>query len=63
LTLLQYTFGNPSSEIIFVYAITPIAPEEMPPLEIFFNEKRTAIVKRETHKKIWSDNQKKKNDI
>jgi hypothetical protein len=45
LTLLQSIFRNPSSEVIFIDDLTPIAPEEMHPSEFFFSKKRRAIVK------------------
>jgi hypothetical protein len=45
LTPLQSSFRNPSSEIIFIDDLTPIAPEEMPPSDFFFSKKRRAIVK------------------
>jgi hypothetical protein len=48
---LQLSFGNPSSEVIFIDDLTPIAPKEMPPSDFFFSKKRRAIVKRETHHK------------
>jgi hypothetical protein len=51
LTPLQSSFGNPSSEVIYVGDLTPILPKEMPPLEFFFGKKRRAIVKQETQQK------------
>jgi hypothetical protein len=51
LTPLQSSFGNPSSEVIFVGDLTPILPEEMPPSDFFFSKKQRAIVKRESHQK------------
>lgn len=51
LTPLQSSFGNPSSEVIFIDDLTPISAEEMPPSDFFFSKKRRAIVKRETHQK------------
>jgi hypothetical protein len=35
LTPLQTSFRNPSSKLTFVGDITPIFPEEMPPLDVF----------------------------
>jgi len=37
LTPLQYSFGNPNSEIVFVGDLTPISQEEMPPSDLFFS--------------------------
>jgi hypothetical protein len=51
LTPLQTRFENPSSELTFVGDLTPILPEEMPPLDLFFSKKRKAIVERESHQK------------
>jgi hypothetical protein len=48
---LQYIFGTPNPEIVFMNDITPISPEEMPPSDLFFSRKRKAIVKRESHQK------------
>jgi hypothetical protein len=39
LTHLHNNFGNPSFELIFVGDLTPIPPEEMPPLNFFFSKK------------------------
>jgi hypothetical protein len=51
LTLLQSSFRNPSSEVIFIDDLTQILAEEMPPSNLFFRKKRRAIVKQETHHK------------
>ena len=51
LTHLQTSFGNPNFELTYVGDLTPISPEEMPPSSFFFNKKRKAIVKRESHQK------------
>jgi hypothetical protein len=39
LTPLQSSFKNLSSEVIYVDDLTPIMPEEVPPLDFFFNNK------------------------
>jgi len=39
LTPLHTSFGNPISKLIFVGDFTPIFPEEMPPLNLFFSKK------------------------
>jgi hypothetical protein len=44
-TLLQSSFGNPSSEVIFIGDLTPISSEEMPPSDLFFSNNRRATVK------------------
>jgi hypothetical protein len=51
LTPLQSSFRNLSFEVIFIDDLTPIAPEEMPPSNLFFNKKMRVIVKQETHQK------------
>jgi hypothetical protein len=48
---LQSSRGNPSSKVVFIEDLTPISAEEMPPSDLFFNKKRRAIVKQETHQK------------
>jgi hypothetical protein len=50
-TPLQSSRGNPNAKVIFIEDLTPISVEEMPPSDFFFNKKRRAIVKRETHQK------------
>ena len=50
-TPLQSSWGNPNAEVVFIEDLTPISAEEMPPSNFFFNKKRRAIVKRETHQK------------
>jgi hypothetical protein len=45
LTSLPSSFGNPSSRVIFIGDLTPILPEEMPPLDLFLSKKRRVIVK------------------
>jgi hypothetical protein len=45
------SFETPSSEVVHIDEITPNFPEEMPPSSFFFNKKRKAIVKKESHQK------------
>jgi hypothetical protein len=51
LTPLQSSQVNPNTEVIFIEDLTLSSAEEMPPSDFFFNKKRRAIIKRETHQK------------
>jgi hypothetical protein len=50
-TPLSTSFEVPSSEVIHLDELTPILPEEMPPSSFFFNKKRKAIIRKESHQK------------
>jgi hypothetical protein len=46
ITPLQFSRGNPSTEVVFIEDLTPISVEEMPPSDFFFSKKRRVVVKR-----------------
>jgi hypothetical protein len=50
-TPLSTSFEVPSSEVIHLDKLTPILPKEMPPSSFFFNKKRKAIIRKESHQK------------
>jgi hypothetical protein len=51
ITPLQFTRGNPDTEVVFIEDLTPIPIEEIPPTDFFFSKKRKVVVKRETHQR------------
>jgi hypothetical protein len=50
-TPLSTNFEVPSSKVIHLEELTPILPEDMPPSIFFFNKKRKAIIRKESHQK------------
>jgi hypothetical protein len=51
ITPLQFTKGNPDTEVLFKEDLTPISVEELPPSDFFFSKKRKVVVKQETYQR------------
>ena len=49
LTPLQFTYGNPQMEVLYVSDLEPISRDEIPSSDYFFSKKRKVVLKQEMH--------------